>query len=185
MSEVGARTLRSTARRIQWTVSNLDQAPHAVPEVTSELMTTADPSKLKTLSSTAFPRRFKWRDINQDLGAQPPGHPITDPTNPPFKPAKSSQQEHLDSDAETVWMSDPQADAWLDGPRTSVSEHVEKSKFLGEDVVNIGSSVVRILLSCKPVVVSVEAEDPEVLSIKRSVSTARSKDPFTFLPGLK
>lgn len=39
--------------RIQWRVSNLDQAPRAVPEVTSELMTTADPSKLETLGLEA------------------------------------------------------------------------------------------------------------------------------------
>lgn len=128
----------------------------------------------------------KWRDINKDLGVRPSGLLTAGKTSTPSKPATTVPQEHSDSDTELIGESNSQAgDAWLDGPRTTVQEPIEKSRFLGGDVVDIGSSIVHNLLSSKQVIIPVEAEDSEASSIKPSTGTARSKDPFAFLPGLK
>ncbi|KAG9042386.1 hypothetical protein FS837_010940 [Tulasnella sp. UAMH 9824] len=124
---------------------------------------------------------LRWRDINKDLGA------LTHESSSSGK-ASSSKAERAqpsESDTESSEVSTAQSDTWLDGPRTTVQEGIEKNQFLGEDLVDIGSSVVRNLLSRKPIVVPVEEVNTEVSSIMRSAGTSHAKDPFAFLPGLK
>ncbi|KAG8937699.1 hypothetical protein FRC00_002165 [Tulasnella sp. 408] len=124
---------------------------------------------------------LRWRDINKDLGARSDEQSSSETASS----SKAGRAEPSDSDTETSEVSAAQSDTWLDGPRTTVQENIEKNRFLGEEVVDIGSSIVRNLLSRKPIVVPVEEVDMEVTSIKRSAGTSHSKDPFVFLPGLK
>lgn len=132
----------------------------------------------------------KWRDISKDLGVRM-GDGFSNST---IKGKENSllPKDGFDEDSEVddvnlVGGAPPPArhDAWLDGPCT-VIEGVEKRRFLGQDIVDLESPIVRNLLSRTAIgALPLEEDDSEALSILPVAPTANSKDPFLFLPSLR